>query len=84
MNNIKNQISAEIDSLTDDLFAVSDFLLANPETAYQEFKARDYLTSFLEKKGFEVEKSVGGVETSFLARPAECPQTRPTVAMLAE
>ncbi len=84
MTRIKDQIGLEIDSLADDLFAVSDFLLANPETAFQEFKARDYLSTVLEEKGFEVVKKVGGVETSFLARPAGCPQTRPTVAMLAE
>jgi len=84
MDKIKDQIGPVIESLADDLFAVSDFLLANPETAFQEFKARDYLSNILEKKGFEVEKEVGGVETSFLARPLGCSQTRPTVAMLAE
>ncbi len=84
MTGIKDRIGPEVESLSEDLFAVSDFLLANPETAFKEFKARDYLSSFLEKKGFEVEKEVGGVETSFLARPAGYPQTRPTVAFLAE
>ncbi len=84
MIKIKDQIGPEIESLSDDLFGVSDFLLANPEIAFEEFKARDYLSSFLEKKGFEVEKEVGGVETSFIARPAGYPQTRPTVALLAE
>ena len=33
MTRTKDQIGPEIDSLADDLFAVSDFLLANPETA---------------------------------------------------
>ncbi len=84
MDKIKDQIGTEIDSLADDLFTISDFLLTNPETAYKEFKARDYLSSFLEEKGFEVEKEIGGVETAFLARPAGCGQTRPTVALLAE
>ncbi len=84
MDKIKDRICREIDSMTDDLFGISDFLLANPETAYKEFKARDYLSSFLEEKGFTVEKEVGGVETSFFARPAGCSQTRPTVALLAE
>lgn len=84
MTRTKDQIGQEIDSLADDLFAVSDFLLANPETAFQEFKARDYLSSILKERGFEVEKEVGGIETSFLARPAGYVQTRPTVALLAE
>ena len=56
MTRIRDQIGPEVDSLANDLFAVSDFLLANPETAFQEFKARDYLNSILEEKGFEVVK----------------------------
>jgi amidohydrolase len=84
MDKTNEQIGKKIDSLADDLFEVSDFLLANPETAYKEFKACDYLSNFLVEKGFEVEKGVGGVETSFIARPAGCSQTRPTIALLAE
>jgi len=84
MKKIKDQIGREVESLADDLFTVSDFLLANPETAFQEFKASNYLSSVLEKNGFEVEKNVGNIETSFFARPAGCPQTRPTVAILTE
>ena len=84
MDKLKKRIGREVESLADDLFAVSDFLLANPEIAYQEFKARDYLSRMLEQKGFEVEKGVGNVETSFLARPADCKPSRPTVAILAE
>ena len=84
MDKPKERIGREVESLADDLFAVSDFLLANPETAYQEFKARDYLSRKLEQKGFEVQKGVGNVETSFLARPADCRPSRPTVALLAE
>ena len=84
MDKPKERIGREVESLADDLFAVSDFLLANPEIAYQEFKARDYLSGMLEQKGFEVTKGVGNVETSFLARPADCRPSRPTVALLAE
>jgi len=84
MDILKDHIKTEIESLTDDLFAVSEFLLANPETAYKEFKARDFLSSFLENRGFDVKKGVGDVETSFLARPSGCAQTRPTVALIAE
>lgn len=84
MDKIKEQIGREIDSIADELFTVSDFLLANPETAYKEFKACDYLSNFLGEKGFKVEKSVGGVETSFIARPAGFSQTNPSIALLAE
>ena len=84
MDKLKERIGREVESLADGLFAVSDFLLANPEIAYQEFKARDYLCRMLEHKGFDVEKGVGNVETSLLARPADCRPSRPTVALLAE
>lgn len=84
MDNNKEILCKEIDSLTNELFGVSDYLLENPETAYQEYKACEHLTSVLEKNGFTVEKGVGDVETSFLARPVDCQPSRPTVALLAE
>ena len=84
MDNNKEILCKEIDSLTNELFGVSDYLLENPETAYQEFKACEHLSSVLEKNGFTVKKGVGDVETSFLARPANCQPSRPTVALLAE
>ena len=39
MDKLKKRIGREVESLADDLFAVSDFLLANPEIAYQEFNS---------------------------------------------
>lgn len=80
----KERIGREVDSLAEDLFAVSDFLLENPEIAYDEFKACDHLSLVLKQKGFLVKNGVGDVETSFLARPADCRLSRPTVALLAE
>ncbi|MGD8764894.1 MAG: M20 family metallopeptidase [Desulfobacteraceae bacterium] len=84
MDQIKEQIGREVETLARDLFAISDFLKANPETAYQEFKACEHLSQFLDEKGFGVQKGVGNVETSFLARPADCQPSRPSVAFLAE
>ena len=84
MDQIKEQIGREVETLARDLFAISDFLKANPETAYQEFKACEHLSQVLDEKGFGVQKSVGNVETSFLARPADCQPSRPSVAFLAE
>jgi len=84
MDKSKERIDREVESLADELFAVSDFLLANPEIAYEEFKACDHLSHVLEQNGFQVEKGVGKVETSFLARPADCRPSRPAVALLAE
>jgi amidohydrolase len=84
MDQIKEQIGREVEKLAQDLFAISDFLKANPETAYQEFKACEHLSQVLDEKGFRVQKAVGNVETSFLAQPSDCQPSRPTVALLAE
>ena len=84
MDQIKEQIGREVETLARNLFAISDFLKANPETAYQEFKACEHLSRVLDESGFRVQRGVGNVETSFLARPADCQPGRPSVAFLAE
>ena len=84
MDQIKEQIGAEVETIAQDLFAINDFLKANPETAYQEFKACEHLSRVLNENGFRVQKGVGNVETAFLARPSDCQPGRPTVAFLAE
>lgn len=84
MDDIKAHLGAEVDALAGDLFKVSEFLYNNPEIAYQEFKSCEYLSRFLEDRGFEVERGIGGVKTAFLARPAGRQKKRPTVALLAE
>jgi amidohydrolase len=80
---LKEAIGRRIDELAQDLFAVSDYIHANPELAHQEFKAQARLVQEFERQGFFVEKGVGGFETAF---KASLPPTRegPTVAFLAE
>ncbi len=80
----KQAISREIDKLADDILAISHYLLANPETAYEEYKSCAYLSEQLEQHGFEVEQGAGGVETAFFARPQGTALRHPTMAMLAE
>lgn len=80
----KARVSGEVEALAADLYAISEFLHQNPETAFQEFKACEFLGRFLKERGFEVESPVGGVKTAFLARPAGRAKARPTVALLAE
>ena len=84
MNAKKEQIGQAVDALADDLFAVSKYLLDNPETAYEEFKAHDYLSQFLAERGFDVERKCGGVETAFRATPTGCAPSNPKVAILGE
>lgn len=84
MDEIKSKICDEVDSLSDSLFDISQYLLDNPETAYKEVKGCEHLSRNMEEFGFHVERGVGNVETAFLARPADCKPSRPTVAIMAE
>jgi len=84
MDQIKNRLSEEVEKISADLYRISEYLYHNPETAYVEFKACEYLSGFLQDRGFEVERAVGGLKTAFLARPARHPKRRPAVAFLAE
>ena len=54
MDQLKKQIGREVEALSQDLFSISEFLKANPETAYQEFKACEHLCEVLSGQGFEV------------------------------
>lgn len=63
----KLQISEKIDSLKDDLLALSHQIHANPEIGFQEYKAVGFISEFLNKHGFEVQKEYCGLETSFKA-----------------
>ena len=84
MNEPKQLIEREVEAIAGELFSVSEFLLENPETAYQEYKACEHISEMLRRNGFEVEEGAGGVETAFLARPAGYKVSRPAVALLAE
>lgn len=63
----RRQINLTIEGLNSELKGVNQFLHSNPETGYQEFKAHDHLTSFLEGQGFTVKRHTYGLETSFEA-----------------
>lgn len=63
-----DNVSDYIDSIYDDLWTINKEIHDNPELGYEEFEAHDLLTSFMEKQvGWNVTRSVGGVETAFKA-----------------
>ena len=84
MDQTKVLLGKEVEAVAEDLFAVSEYLYKNPEIGFQEVKAVEYLGRFLEERGFQVEKGIGGLKTAFRARPAGQPPKRPTFALLAE
>jgi amidohydrolase len=56
-----------VNRLAHDFRMLSDQIYQQPETAFQEHKAVSLLTGWLDKRGFAVETSVGGLETAFVA-----------------
>ena len=67
MDGQKELASVEIDSCKSELEKLSNSIWSNPELAWEEHKAHELLTDFLEKKGFVVERSYTGIETAFRA-----------------
>jgi amidohydrolase len=84
MDPTKAALGKEVEAIADDLYAVSEYLYRNPEIGFQEVKAVEYLSRFLEERGFQVERGIGGLKTAFLARPAGESRKRPVFALLAE
>ena len=77
MAHFKTVASVAIDSTQEELGNLSGEIWKNPELGLKEHKAHELLTTFLEKKGFTVERSYTGIETAFKAtfgsgRPNVC------------
>ena len=81
---LAHRSNAAIEGSRQALFDLSLDVHAHPELNYQEFYSADALAGFLEKKGFPVERGIGGVETAFRATIPGGGGEGPTVAVLAE
>lgn len=73
-----------IDDAREELIRIALDLHAHPELNYQEHYAAKLLSDMLERRGFVVERGVGGVETAFRATLEGGTGKGPTVALLAE
>jgi len=82
MSAVKDLIGQAVDRLADELEGLSRQIHATPELAYQEVKAAGWLSDFLARQGFKVERGVAGVETAFRGT-IETGQG-PTIAILCE
>jgi amidohydrolase len=78
---LKRRACEAIDGRSEELIALSHRIHANPELAYQERQARDWLSELLGASGFEVALGTGGLETAFRAVAG---RGGPAVAILAE
>ena len=74
---MRSAAAAAIDGFRSELQELSGEIWRNPELGFEEVKAHELLTDFLEKKGFAVERSYTGIKTAFRAtfgsgRPNVC------------
>ena len=81
---MKKRIAQTIDSVADDMWALSLRIHANPELAFKEYKASEWLSEVLAQNGFKVTKPVAGLDTAFSAAWTSPAGPGPTIALLSE
>lgn len=81
---LKDLVKNELNKISGELKELSKRIFDNPELKFEEYKAMEWLTEMLEQKGFLVQRGVGGLDTSFLARCPKGGESGPTVAYLSE
>ena len=62
---VKSQIIAEAEAHRDELYDLSRRIHDNPELGFHEFKASEWLTEYLEKNGFTIERGICRSENGF-------------------
>ncbi len=82
MSGEKDAIAAAVDRLAGELETLSRTIHGHPELGYQETQACAWLSEFLGRHGFKVERGAGGVETAFRASLET--GDGPTIAILCE
>jgi metal-dependent amidase/aminoacylase/carboxypeptidase family protein len=83
LKDLKEVVEGEVERRRQELTAMSDWLMRNPETGHREYMAVWLLTSYLERAGFYVERGIAGLETSFRAT-LQGKEERPVVALMVE
>jgi len=83
MYTLKKRLVNFVDEISDEMIKISDAIHRNPELGYKEFFASKLLSDKLEEYGFEVERGISNLETSFKARRI-CGVDGPRIAFLAE
>jgi amidohydrolase len=81
ISQLKSQIIARVESHREELCSLSRKIHDNPELGFHEFKAAEWLTGYLEKYHFKVERGTFGLETAFRASYGK---GSPVIALLAE
>jgi len=83
ISTLKERAITLIDAQRNDLIQLSTTIHSNPELAFKEIQSSATLCGVLEKRGFKIERGIGGIETAFRAE-ARGKSDGPTIAILAE
>lgn len=78
---LKASVIGEIDARRHQLSELSLKIHANPELGFQEVKATEWLTEYLEENGFLIERGICELPTAFRASYGK---GKPAIAILAE
>jgi len=78
---LKQQVIQEVESRSSELVDISHAIHRNPELAFQEVKACEWLTEYLGRNGFEIEQGFCQLPTAFKATFGT---GHPAIAFLAE
>ena len=81
LGKLKAKIQEEVEVHRRELIDLSLKIHANPEVGWQEKKASGWLTDYLEKNGFQVERGICNLLTAFRARYG---QGKPIIGIMAE
>lgn len=81
LESLKNRILADIDNCQEELTGLSRQIFSNPELGFKEHRAMAWLTDFLEKRGFSIERGIFGLPTAFQAAYGK---GKPVIALTAE
>jgi len=81
IDKLKATVLDGVDAQSSDLIELSLRIHGNPELGFEEVKASGWLSEYLEKHGFEVERGVCQLPTAFAARYGS---GAPRIALLAE
>ncbi|MFB3897337.1 MAG: M20 family metallopeptidase [bacterium] len=83
INKLKQQVIAEIDKNKEELIALSTLIHDHPELSLREFQAVVWITEYLAKNGFTIEKNIADLPTAFRAT-FKGDNDQPIIGLLAE
>ena len=78
---LKSEVSRQVEQQHQELIELSLKIHANPELGFKEERASAWLTDYLARNSFQVEKGVGGLATAFKAAYGS---NKPVIALFAE